>query len=75
MVVQWNRDGETVEQIMWNSRSSDCGTVEHLMVEQWIISWWNSGRYDVRTVEQRWWNSGTSYGGTVEPLMVEQWKL
>ena len=72
---------------MWNSRSSDCGTVEHLMVEQWIIScrnsgrydvrtveqrWWNSGRYKVRAEEQRWWNSGTSDGGTVEHLMVEQ---
>ena len=48
MVEQWNKDGETVEPLWWNSRtmmgeqfSRDGGTVE-----QW---WWNSG-----TVEQRW---------------------
>ena len=57
---------------MWNSRSSDCVTVEHLMVEQWIISWWNN-RSDVRIVEQRWWNSGTFDGGSIEHLMVVQW--
>ena len=71
MVVQWNRDGETVEQTIWNSRSSDGGRVEHLMVEQWIIWWWNIGRYEVRAVEQRWWNSGTSAGGTVEHMCDE----
>ena len=42
------------------------------MVEKWHISWWNSGRYDVRTVKQRRWNSDTFDGGTVEHLMVEQ---
>ena len=57
MVEQWNRQ---------------CGTVDHLMVEQGNISWWSSGRYDVRTVKQRWWNSDTFDGGTVEHLMVEQ---
>ena len=41
MVEQWNRDcgtsdGETVEPLM----------VEHLMVEQWIMLWWNSGTSD-----------------------------
>ena len=69
MVEQWNRDcgtsdGETVEPLM----------VEHLMVEQWIMLWWNSGtsdggrgehlmveerKNDGGRVEQRSWNSGT----------------
>ena len=71
MVVQWNRDGGIVEQTMSNSRSSDGGTVEHLMVEQWNILWWNSGRYDVRTVEKGWWNSGTSDEGTVKDIKFE----
>ena len=42
MVEQWNRQ---------------CGSVAHVMVEQWNILWLNSG---------------TSAGGTVERLMVEQ---
>ena len=42
MVEQLNRDGRTVE---------------HLMVGQWNILWWNSR---------------TSDGGTVEHVMVEQ---
>ena len=69
MVEQWNRDcgtsdGGTVEPLM----------VEHLMVEQWIMLWWNSGtsdggrgehlmveerKNDGGRVEQRSWNSGT----------------
>ena len=58
MVEQWNRQ---------------CGTVDHLMVEQGNISWWSRGRYDVRTVKQRWWNSDTF--GTVDHLFVEQWNI
>ena len=68
MVEQWNRD---------------CKTVEHLMVKQLNIRWWNSrtsdgGRVEQRwrnirssdcaTVEERWWNSGTSDGGTMEQI-------
>ena len=48
------------------------GTVEHLMVEQWNMPWWNSRTSDGGTVKQSWWNSRTSDGGTVEHLMVEQ---
>ena len=59
MVEEWNRD---------------CRTVEHLMVEQSNILWWNSGTSDGGSVEHvmveqwniRWWNSRTSNGGTVE---------
>ena len=46
--------------------------MEDMMVEQWNISWWNSGRYDGGTVEERLWNSRTSNGGTVEHMMVKQ---
>ena len=38
----------------WSSRTSDGGTVEHLMVEQWNMWWWNSGTCGGGTVEQ--WN-------------------
>ena len=41
-----------------NSRTSDGGTVEHLMVQQWNISSWN-----IRT----------SNGANVEHLMMDQW--
>ena len=47
-----------MEQTMWNSKSFDGETVEHMMVEERNISWWNSG---------------TSDRGTVEHMMVEQW--
>ena len=59
MVEQWiNHAGRAehlmVQQRLWNSRTSDGATVEHLMVERW--------NRDGRTVEQRWGNSGTSDG-------------
>ena len=56
-----------MEQRWENSGTSDGGTVEHVMVEQW--------NRDGGTVEHRWWNSGTSDGGTVDHLMVEQWNI
>ena len=43
MVEQWNRDGGTVEQLLWNSETE--------MVDQW--------KNDGGTAEQIWWNSGT----------------
>ena len=46
-----------------------------MMVEQWNISFWNSGRYDGGTVEERLWNSRTSDGKIVEHIMVEQWNM
>ena len=42
MVEQWNRDGGTVEQTMWNSGRYHGGTVEE--------SLWNSGTFDGGTV-------------------------
>ena len=57
MLDQWKRDG---------------GTIEHVMVEQWNIRWWNSRTSDGGTVRQRWENSRTSDGATVEHLMVGQ---
>ena len=68
----------------WNSGTSDGGTVEYLMVEQWNR---DCGTSDGETVEplmvehlvveqwiMLWWNSGTSDGGTGEHLMVEERK-
>ena len=34
MMEKWNKHDGKVEQAWWNSRTSDGGTVEHLMVEQ-----------------------------------------
>ena len=47
MVEQWNKDGETVEPLWWNSRT--------MMVEQLaeMVELWNNGG---GTVEQ--WNRG-----------------
>ena len=66
MVHSGTFDGGTVELRWWNSRTSDVGTVDHLMVKQW-----NSGTFNGGTVEQRWWNSTTSDGGTGEHLILE----
>ena len=71
MVEKLNRHGETV------SRSSDGGTVGHVMVEHWNIWWWNSRSSYGGTVEQRWFNTRTVEhwnrgGGTVKHLIVEQ---
>ena len=62
MVEQWNI-------WWWNSRTSDGGAVEHLMVEQ-------SNR-DGATVKHLMMDRdiGTSDGGTVERLMVEEWNI
>ena len=48
----------------WNRRTSDGGTVEHLMLEQRN----RSGE----TLEHRGWNIKTPDGGTVKHLMVER---
>ena len=55
MVEHWNIR-------WWNSRTSDGGTAEHLMVEQWNN---HDGTVDYLMVEQ--WNRD---GGTIEHLMV-----
>ena len=58
-----------------NSRTSDGGTVRHLMVEQWNSGTSASGRAEHLMVEQ-WNRDGRTVehheGGTVEQLMVEQ---
>ena len=43
MMEQWNRDGGTVEQSCWNSRTSDGGTVKE--------RFWNSRSSDGATVK------------------------
>ena len=63
----WNSGLDNVEQQIiwyWNRRTSDGGTVEHLMLEQRN----RSGE----TLEHRGWNIKTPDGGTVKHLMVER---
>ena len=75
-----------MEQKWQNSRTSDGGTVEQLMVEQWnsgTVEQWNrdggtveqkclnSGPFDGGTVEQSWRNGGKPNPETVEHVMVQ----
>ena len=62
-ILWWNNYGGTVEQRSWNSRTSDGGKVEHLMVEQLNRDGPTGEHLRVEqrknhggTVEQRWWN-------------------
>ena len=77
MVQQWNRDCRTVEHLMvkllnirwWNSRTSNGGTVEHPMVEEWNR---DGGTLDHLIVQQWKRDGGTVERVMVEHLMVEQ---
>ena len=56
-----------------NSRTSDGGIVEHLMVQQWNISSWNIRTSDGANVEHLMMDQwDRDDGETVEHLMVEQ---
>ena len=59
-------DGETEEQRWWNSRTSNGGTMEQLMVKQWkeMEEQWNK---DAGTVGHLMANSGTE--------VVEPWNI
>ena len=67
MVEEWRRDGGTVDQSWWNSRTSHGGTVKYLMVEEW--------KRDVGTVQHLMVEKWNNHGGTVEQLIVNKWNI